>query len=269
MKIQLVSDIHLEFGHTVRIENAGADVLVLAGDICCARSFKNKDQFGIVPNPDNVSYRMFFDNVCDNFKSVVYVLGNHEHYKNVYNDSEDMLKEALADYDNLHILNNQYVKLYGVKFIGSTLWTNMNKNCPLTKIHLANYMNDFNIIKYRDNKENYFKFSPEIAYNENRTALNYIANQLAEEPDFPAVVVTHHAPSYQSVHTKYSDQHLMNGGYASDLEDMMTDNIKLWCHGHMHDSFDYMVNNTRVICNPLGYPGEKKDPNTRLVIEVL
>jgi Icc-related predicted phosphoesterase len=228
-----------------------------------ARNFKGNER-----NINNLTYYWLFDDVCSKFKSVVYVMGNHEHYKNTFTDTEDMLKEALAEYDNLHILNNNYVKLYGVKFIGATLWTNMNKNCPLTKNHLMNYMNDFRIIKYRDLNNNYFKFSPEIAYSEHRLSVNYIGHQLADEPNVPTVVVTHHAPSMRSVHEKYSDQHLMNGGYASDLEHMMTDNVKLWCHGHMHDSFDYMVNNTRVVCNPLGYPGEKKDPNTRFVIEV-
>ena len=30
-------------------------------------------------------------------------------------------------------------------------------------------------------------------------------------------------------------------------------NIKLWCHGHIHQSKDYMIGNTRIICNPRGY----------------
>ena len=104
MKFQLVSDIHLEFGHTVHIHNAGADVLVLAGDICMARAFKNPDR-----NISNLGYYHFFDEVCKNFRSVVYVLGNHEHYKGTFNDSVNLLKAALADYDNLHILDNEWV----------------------------------------------------------------------------------------------------------------------------------------------------------------
>jgi hypothetical protein len=50
----------------------------------------------------------------------------------------------------------------------------------------------------------------------------------------------------------------MNGGYASNLSEFILDHprIKAWTHGHMHQQFDYMVGDTRVVCNPRGYPGE-------------
>ncbi|NDB62173.1 hypothetical protein EB001_27605, partial [bacterium] len=70
VKIQVVSDCHLEFGHDVHITNAGADVLVLAGDICIAKAFKNKER-----NINNVGYYRFFDEVCANFKDVIYIMG--------------------------------------------------------------------------------------------------------------------------------------------------------------------------------------------------
>ena len=49
----------------------------------------------------------------------------------------------------------------------------------------------------------------------------------------------------------------MNGGYHSNLEEFIMDrpNIKLWTHGHTHEDFDYMVGDTRVVCNPRGYIG--------------
>ena len=31
---------------------------------------------------------------------------------------------------------------------------------------------------------------------------------------------------------------------------------QLWIHGHTHDSFDYVVNGTRVVCNPRGIRAE-------------
>lgn len=249
MKIQLASDLHLEFGHTVYIPNAGADVLVLAGDICMVKAFKGFRE----PNINNLAYYHFFDEVCKNFRSVVYVLGNHEHYKSTFNDSASILKDALADYDNLHILNNEWVTLYGVKFVGATLWTDMNKGCPITMNRLQFCMNDFKIIKYRDKSDNYSKFYPAIAYREHIISKNFLEKETTE----PCVVVTHHAPSLKSIAPIYQNDTYMNGGYASDLEHMMNDNIKVWCHGHTHTSFDYTVNNTRVICNPFGYPGEK------------
>jgi hypothetical protein len=47
----------------------------------------------------------------------------------------------------------------------------------------------------------------------------------------------------------------MNGGYHSDLSELILSNpqIKLWTHGHTHELFDYMIGSTRVVCNPRGY----------------
>jgi len=260
VKFQLVSDIHLEFGHTVHIPNAGADDLVLAGDICLAKAFKNNPGRNIF----NLDYYHFFDEVCKNFRSVVYVLGNHEHYKGTFNDSVNLLKAALADYDNLHILDNEWVTLYGVKFVGATLWTDMNRGCPLTENKLQFGMNDFNIIKYRDSKDNYFKFTPHLAHREHNVSRLFLEEQTNE----PCVIVTHHAPSFKSIAPIYQNDTYMNGGYASDLEHMMNDNIKVWCHGHTHTPFDYMIHNTRIVCNPLGYPDERKLVDPVVVLEV-
>jgi hypothetical protein len=71
------------------------------------------------------------------------------------------------------------------------------------------------------------------------------------------VVVGHHAPTKLSTHERYIGQYLMNGGYSSDLSEFIMDHpqIKLWTHGHTHDPFDYVVGETRVVCNPRGYAG--------------
>jgi Icc-related predicted phosphoesterase len=81
---------------------------------------------------------------------------------------------------------------------------------------------------------------------------------LSEHRDKPFVVITHHAPSFVSVPEYYKHDHLMNGGYASDLSEDILDNenIKVWVHGHMHDPVDYKIGETRILANPRGYPGE-------------
>jgi Icc-related predicted phosphoesterase len=72
------------------------------------------------------------------------------------------------------------------------------------------------------------------------------------------VVVTHHAPSDLSVAECYKDQHLMNGAYRTNLEEVIMDsNIAHWYHGHTHHAFDYTLGNTRVVCNPRGYHGHE------------
>ena len=44
----------------------------------------------------------------------------------------------------------------------------------------------------------------------------------------------------------------------------------LWLHGHTHESFDYNIKNTRVVCNPRGYinsPDLNKSFNKDLIID--
>jgi hypothetical protein len=47
----------------------------------------------------------------------------------------------------------------------------------------------------------------------------------------------------------------MNGGYMSRLDEFIMNhpNIRLWTHGHMHNPSDYLIDGTRVVCNPRGY----------------
>ena len=261
MKIQLISDLHLEFGYNIHIPNAGADVLVLAGDICDAKAFKDPRR-----NIRNLAYYLFFDEVCDKFKNVIYIMGNHEHYKGTFNKTADILRTALSEYKNLHFLDNQSVDIDGVKFIGATLWANANTEDALAAVKLQFAMNDFRLIKVCDDKGNYRKFSPYDVRREYNLSKLFLESTLNTEQ--PCVVVTHHAPSLKSISDAYKDDIDLNTLYASDLEYLMKDNVKLWCHGHTHHAFDYKIGDTRVVCNPRGYPGEKEKVNLELVMEI-
>lgn len=67
------------------------------------------------------------------------------------------------------------------------------------------------------------------------------------------MVITHHAPSRHSIHPRFGDS-LLNACFVSDAAHLLgADRVSLWIHGHTHDSFDYRVNGTRVVCNPRGY----------------
>ena len=84
-----------------------------------------------------------------------------------------------------------------------------------------------------------------------RTAA-WLEAELQRPFDGPTVVVTHHAPSPRSIHARFEGSPL-NGCFVSDLERLMGPRVSLWIHGHTHDSFDYTVRGTRVVCNPRGY----------------
>ena len=69
MKIALMSDVHLEYG-PCPIEKVDADVLVLAGDITTADPVR----FGKIGVE-------FFKQASEMFNDVIYIMGNHEHYR--------------------------------------------------------------------------------------------------------------------------------------------------------------------------------------------
>jgi predicted phosphodiesterase len=116
MKIALASDIHLEFGPIVLDNDEGADVLVLAGDICVAKHFAEGKPTYLKHLAKE--YREFFDHVTREFPQVVYILGNHESYSGDIAHSYNILKHHL-DYGNLHILEKECWKYKDVTFVAA------------------------------------------------------------------------------------------------------------------------------------------------------
>ena len=249
MKLAIASDLHLEFAPIKLINTKNADVLILAGDICVVKHIdKHLD---------------FFKECAEQFKHVLYVIGNHEHYNYTFNNTIKDLKEALSTWENIHVLDNETFELDNKSFIGSTLWTSMNDECPLTMNAAGFSMPDFRIIKYTDGV-NYYKYTPQQSVKEHHKALHYIqqvirnCNDKDNYLERDVIVVTHHSPSHNSIHPKYKNEELMNGAFHNKLDYMMelADNVKLWIHGHTHDEFNYNIGITNVVCNPRGYPRE-------------
>jgi Icc-related predicted phosphoesterase len=116
-------------------------------------------------------------------------------------------------------------------------------------------MNDFRVI--RNDEHGYTKLRPAHIMYRHQQTISYLKAVLPDMKDRKVVFVGHHAPSKQSTHPKYVKDYLMNGGYSSELSEFILDHpeIKLWTHGHTHDPFDYMIGDTRIVCNPRGYGG--------------
>ena len=146
-------------------------------------------------------------------------------------------------------------KIGDVTFVGSTLWTDMNKGDPLTLHAVADMMNDFKIIRH--DELGYTKLRPAHVASRHRKSVEYIRSVMEGKFDEKFVVVGHHSPSKMSTHPRYQHDTLMNGAYSSDLSEFILDHpqIKLWTHGHTHHKFDYMIGSTRIVCNPRGYDG--------------
>jgi Icc-related predicted phosphoesterase len=269
MKIAICSDLHLEFG-TISLENTeNADVLILSGDICVAKDLMNKDNNDILDRfGRSEAWHQFFQECSDRFPHVLYVMGNHEHYHGDYRDTLGNLRSRLNYLSNLHILDKEQIAIRDTIFIGGTLWTDMNKEDPITLLHMKGMMNDFRCVKnsnrvtiFKDEDGKFHKresrFTPEDAVEDHKEMLSYIRMMVEGKWDQKFVVVGHHAPSKQSTHPRYQKEEIMNGGYSTELSEFIMDHpqIKLWTHGHTHEDFDYMIGSTRIVCNPRGYDG--------------
>lgn len=263
MKLHLHSDLHLEFGdHTL----AGGDTLLLAGDVCVADYLRpertDKDALRHAER-----CKRFFGDECAKYDKVFYIMGNHEHYHGVFDNNEGILRDFLKD-TNVTLLVNQFAELTdGWKLFGGTFWTDYNRE-DWYCVHAAkDMMNDHHVIrKMWEGVER--KFTPRQALDEHHRAKLKLMNGL--RTDDKVIVMTHHAPHYRSVHPRYHGQ-LMNGAYYSDQEELILDNpcIKYWFHGHMHDTFDYMVgDHCRVGCNPRGYVGYQVNKEYNPLFEI-
>jgi Icc-related predicted phosphoesterase len=287
MRIALGSDIHLEFGDILLKNDQQADVLVLSGDICTAKVFAKKPK-------ERAKLRDFFSRASFQFPHVVYVMGNHEHYDFDIAHTYDRLKFELAPFENIHLLEKETWEHNGITFIGGTLWTDMNKNDSLTLWHCGQRMNDFQLIKNSNRKthhknvvyaknengsplkddegnlviervdhyEKSSRWSPQDSVEDHKKMLDYI-NIITQDKTKKYIVVGHHAPTPLSIDECYKYDTLMNGAFHSDLSEFIMDRpqITLWTHGHMHNPSDYMMGETRVVCNPRGYIGYEQQAN--------
>ena len=264
LKIDLCSDLHIDFADLVL---PGGDVLIIAGDLCEAKNINEK-----MYNPNMILleheredkrpdryYRFLLEECSKKYREIIYVIGNHEHYRFQFHKTYEHIKSQLPE--NVHLLEKESLVLDGVLFLGATLWTDMNRQDALTMYHMQGAMNDYRqITMLNEEKHVYHRLQPEYTVKEHLKTLEYFRTALAENKQreggpLPVVVVTHHSPSKLSIKPKYEKDVLMNGAYSSDLSEFILDHpeIQVWTHGHTHDTFDYQVGSTRVICNPRGY----------------
>ena len=272
MKIRILNDIHLEWYNYTLTNPTNADVLVLSGDIMLAHPFHDYP-YGSIPVWDDeneygptqtlaIRFRRFLETASRLFKHVVYVAGNHEFYHGKFHGGIDDLKNECNHYSNIHYLENEYVMIDGYKFIGCTLWTDLNNYHPLTEYIVKDCMADYKVIK--NDHAGYRKLLPKDTVLRHEKSVDFIKKELAYSTKDKVIICTHHAPSFQSIDEKHIYEKEMNGAYCSKLEDIILDNtnILLWTHGHIHAHKNYMIGETNIICNPRGYMSDNKQEYT-------
>ena len=225
MKVKYMSDLHLEFGPLdVDPDNEGIDVLILAGDI-------------------NIKHRVeWINEQASRFEHVIYVTGNHEYYKSNISNADAYIEEDLDP--RVHFLQDSSVKIEDTWFHGTTLWTDMGT--PIDQYFISKGMSDFRVIRHG---ESYSRFRPNQAAEMHHKSMEYLKKNVKEHD----VVITHHAPSFKSSLECFIGNEL-NPAYATDLSEfILIYKPKYWIHGHMHNTSDYRIGGTNILCNPRGY----------------
>lgn len=247
MKFALASDLHLAYG-TLFIDNTeNADILILAGDIYEATS--------LPPKENEYHYvRTFFRHVAKQFRYVLWVAGNHEHWGTSFPTAHSLIGEFLRDdpeLKNVRFLERDTFFYDGVCFHGTTLWTDLKRGDPLVMGTIRKAMKDFHKIE---------GWTPSLQYDTFYDSLKWIENSLSKNAK--NVVITHHHPCSLSIdYYAYRPTDISNFGYFSELSEFIMDHpeISFWCCGHIHTRKYYNVDNTYVVCNPRGYKGYENE----------
>ena len=253
MKLNIVSDLHLSLD-ALAIPDTDADLVVLAGDLARPR--------------EAIAWASRLG------KPALYVIGNHEFYGGSLDGTVEELRGLCAG-TNVRLLDNDAATIGGVRFLGSTLWTDFRlfdsgEQRAAALPELLRFNRDYTRIRIASGSDRLFTPDDSAALFARNAA--WLAAQLAEPFDGTTVVITHHAPSRHSIHPRFAGSPV-NACFVSDAEYLIDGRrAALWIHGHTHDSFDYVVNGTRVLCNPRGYARNGMNENAafdpQLVVEV-
>lgn len=232
MNIQIISDIHLEFGST-EWDFSKADVVVLAGDTHVGTKGVEWAKKYIPSVP------------------VIYILGNHEYYKGSYPKTLHKIQEV-AKGSNVIVLENDRIDLDGIRFHGATLWTDFSLLGDPVKYGMLcqSKMSDYKLIR-RD--PSYSKLRTIDTYHIHQQSKRWLQRSLEESIGHKNIVITHHAPSIRSLPEPLQNKET-SAAYASNLEDMILEfQPDYWIHGHIHTPIQYHIGKTKIICNPHGY----------------
>ena len=235
MDVQYCSDLHLEFpenkaflkNNPIAVEG---DILILAGDIV---PFKVQDE-----------HDDFWDYLANNFHFVYWVPGNHEYYYSDISEYSGTTYKKLRD--NVILVNNATVAHNNVRFIFTTLWTNIS---PANQFVIQYSISDFKVI--RDGGSIFTAERYNQLHNE---SLKYLTAELAKADDMKTIVATHHVPTYLEYPEKYKGDTL-NEAFAVELKDLIEESeIDYWVFGHHHQNkCNFNINNTQLLSSQLGY----------------
>lgn len=241
MKLRVLSDIHVEHNPSEPVPDCAADLVILAGDIANGR--------------DGIDWAARTFDV-----PVLYIPGNHEYYESAFDTVDQLMAEGAAEAGNVTLLNGtvaEFAKADGrrVRIVGTTWWTDYclygENRADEAMEACARVMVDHRLIATTDADGSHRGFTPADALARHHAATAWLADVLAQPFDGKTVVVTHHGPDLGSLDARYAHD-IVSAGFISRRPDLVAQ-ADVWIHGHTHTSFDYWIEDSRVVCNPRGY----------------
>lgn len=257
MKIQIASDLHMEFPDNRKWLQEHplppkADILILAGDT--------------IPYIYQHKIPFFYDHISSNFGLTISIFGNHGFYNGIIDTAFPSYYQEIRE--NVLLLNNHTIHYKGVVFICSTLWSDVPED---HQEELSTTMNDFRLIKKKHTNGETTPLKVFEMVKLHQKSLAYLKKELKKYQDRPVVVVSHHVPSPSFLPEKYQNS-LLRWGYSADMTDLIAQNpqILLWVCGHCHTPHHDYINDTMVIRNPFGYAtyDQHKQFDPELVVEI-
>lgn len=182
---------------------------------------------------------------------IIYVPGNHDFYGDVLEDAIEALSQPIAD--GVIVLQDQAMAIGDTQVFGCTLWSGMNLYDEVSntnsRLFLDKHWSDYEWIKTRQGR-----LTTEHTMKLHATSCDNIRAWARVHEGEKRLVLTHFLPSEKSAPERYAGN-LENNAFSSRCEDLVM-MVDCWCHGHTHDKADYQIGESRVVCNPRGYPGE-------------
>ncbi len=230
LRIQYISDVHLED----RLEKPklprAAPILALCGDI---------------GSPSLPIVKEWIADCAQQYDHVLWVPGNHEYYQKPYVHTMYEFDALEKQHKNLKVLRNERIDLCGVTFLGSTLWTQIDPT-------IAKYINDY--IKIRWDEVTPFTVQDSLSLH--RRSVDFLDDEisLAAIEGRKVVVLSHHAPDMR-MNGKFLGNAL-NSAFATNLHFLLRNPVEVWINGHTHQNLELIVNHVKCVANCLGYDEE-------------
>jgi predicted phosphodiesterase len=254
MKIQVASDVHLEFfkeENTIPVIEKIGNVLALVGDI---------------GYPSKRNYERFIMEHADRFEYVFVIAGNHEFYTAEYHSTRQQIQEICSKKDNVHFLDkgsflyvNPSDSTDRIRILGCTLWSFV----PDKSIeYISKVLNDYRCIQINEQGiKRTLQVQDTVKWHKQEVKWLQEQIELAEHNHENVVVLTHHAPLVDGTCAPRFNGSEGNYAFSTDLKHVMKRNVMLWAFGHTHFSSMQTVKNTGTVVasNQMGYRGIDKD----------